>query len=73
MNNDFTAPDGARIMLFDTPCGFEITLMKYPDGGFKMTSYFQGVPVTFTNSQYRLSADGARMLYQKMGELYVAQ
>lgn len=63
--------DGSANGLFKTPCGFEIQLGKGRDGRFTMHTYFNGERVDlFGDPQYKLSAAGAKLLHQKIGELY---
>ena len=56
--------------MLDTPSGFEITLMRLAGGELKIGSHFGGEAVSLSNSQYRLSRQGAQLLSQKLAELY---
>lgn len=70
LDNDITdSKTGDRIMMFDTPCGFEITLLRSAKGEIKISSYFGHQPVNLTTSSYRLSLEGARLLADKLKQI----
>lgn len=63
--------DGSRVMIFLTPCGYEVTLIKQKTGQFKMTAHFRGQYVKgFLDHQHPLSAEGAAMLARNLAKLY---
>lgn len=70
----FTSPDGSTAIVFDTPCGFTITLVADADDDVvRIDSHFGGVPISFANSNYRLSRDGAAMLSAQIKDLLDAR
>lgn len=68
----FTSPDGSTAIVFDTPCGFTITLAANADG-VRVDSRFGGSPVSIANSNYRLSREGAAMLSVQIKDLLDAR
>lgn len=63
--------DGTRIILLDTPCGFEIALMRMKDGQMKMTAYFEHQLINLTDGHYRLSQEGAMALAENIRKIYI--
>lgn len=59
-----------RNMVFDTPCGFQITLKRTPEGTLGIDAHMSGMRVSFVNSEYVLSKEGAMMLADRIVEIY---
>lgn len=55
---------------FETPCGFRITLVLTDRQELITKAAFNGELVSFVNSGFCLSQDGALMLAGKIKELY---
>lgn len=70
VTHDVTHEDGSRSILLQTPCGFEIALLRTKTGGFRMNAHFNGHPVSVSNSHYQLSNDGAREFSNGMTKLF---
>ncbi len=60
----------AQHIKFTTPCGFEIHLITVPGSELVIRSLFNGEIKPFVNGQQNLSAAGARMLRDKLTEIY---
>ena len=62
---------GGRSVHFETPCGIEVVLNRYPNGDFKAKFWFNMQPFLFGDGcPYAFSADGARMMAAELGLLY---
>ena len=71
ITHDVSDPDdGTRTLMLQTPCGFQIALMRIKTGELRMNSHFNGLPAPLTNSRHRLSADGARELAETILHIY---
>lgn len=69
---DVTLPDGARVVCFETPCGFEFYLTRRVGGAMKVQVQFGGEPAALVNSELTLSPAGALMLASEIRNLYEA-
>ena len=68
--HDLSHSDGSRSIQIRTYCGFEITLMRTVEGLLKQACYFNHQPVSFINTQYRLSKAGAYEYSETIKEIF---
>lgn len=61
---------GKRSVIFDTPCGFEIALLRSETGMMAIKSFFGNNPSPLTNSGFRLSRDGSLQLSHELARIY---
>lgn len=67
------AMHGGRTTHFETPCGIEVVLNRYPNGDMKTKFWFMSQPFQLGEGcPYALSSDGAVMLGKEIGVLYGA-
>lgn len=66
-------PDGGRAIIFTTPCGYEVTVIRTTGGKLRITGHnMYGELVTdfLHNHQHLLSQEGSRELVEHLGKLY---
>lgn len=65
--------DGSTASDFTTPCGLAVILCRRANGNLTIDSSLDGKKVQLGSRNLPLSAAGARMLAQKLQELYALE
>lgn len=77
IKRDFTDPrDNSRVILFQTPCGYEIALIRRPNRQLKIQAhnmFGEYVPDFLVNHEHLISGEGAAMMAEYLGKMYARQ
>lgn len=66
---DFTDKDGTRIMDFQTPCGFEVALLRTGNGKLRTLYYFEHILTDEATALSRMSESGKILVDAKTKEI----
>ncbi len=68
--HDLTHTDGSRSVLMRTPCGYDLVVMRTPEGQMKLRAEFERQPANIVNTNRGLSGEGAVELADVIKEIF---